>query len=78
MHTVEGISKLIDFDLAGSVGEEYPATHNPLPQERHPDAQPESKRQIYHDIYALIKIIIRQVNLTDKQKSYLKRCLFFI
>lgn len=73
--TVEGIIKLIDFDLAGKVGEEYPDIYNPLLDKRHPDARPGKPRQSFHDIYALIKIILRKVVLTDQQKAYLKRRL---
>ena len=42
--TTDGIVKLIDFDLAGKVGENYPENYNHLSEERHPDAQGDKRR----------------------------------
>lgn len=72
--TVGGVIKLIDFDLAGKVGEKYPDIYNDLPDQRHPDARANKPRQPFHDIYALIKIMLL-FSLTHQQKAYLRRCL---
>ena len=49
-------SYLIDFDLAGSVGSQYPAGYSYL-DERHNDARPLARREKIHDRYSLWYII---------------------
>ena len=72
--TTNGI-KLIDFDLAGKVGDPYPSSFRHFSDERHPDASPGKPRKTIHDIHALALIIIRYGVLMVGQRSHLEKCL---
>ena len=67
---------MIDFDLAGAVGTQYPPSykHDDIP-ERHQDARAYSKRQKEHDMFAL-SVIIKQFCpfLEEETVDQLQKC----
>jgi len=72
--TIDQNVELIDFDLAGKVGDSYPENFNHFGEEHHPDAKPKKARQAFHDHYALILIMspISEMTKRSTWKSVLR------
>ena len=69
----DGESKLIDFELAKSVGMPYPTGYSNALPERHAEAEGNMPRKVIHDKYSFIHIVLSKVFLTPRQKEFLEK-----